>query len=138
MSSSLAPVASQQEQPDAKKVDIAEEDDRNLVDLLVDQIEFANVILLNKIDVAPKDDVAFLRNLVQRLNPEAKVSPDMGSVCWCITVCCSHAQCKSNRCRCACAVLHWRNVCTLSAIHACIGQMCAHEATRMWQCYITC
>eukprot|EP00041_Stephanoeca_diplocostata_P009533 m.147204 g.147204 ORF g.147204 m.147204 type:complete len:497 (+) comp17781_c0_seq2:250-1740(+) len=62
-----------QAQSEAPDVEIPEEDDRNLVDLLVDQIEFANVILLNKMDVAPKDDVAFLRDLVKRLNPEATV-----------------------------------------------------------------
>lgn len=66
------------------------EDERNLVDLLVDQIEFANVILLNKMDVAPKEDVKFLRDLVHRLNPEAKVLETIRSNVKCADVINTH------------------------------------------------
>lgn len=36
-------------------------------------MEFANVILLNKVDLAKKSNVRELEALVQRLNPEARV-----------------------------------------------------------------
>eukprot|EP00037_Helgoeca_nana_P020505 m.203759 g.203759 ORF g.203759 m.203759 type:complete len:527 (-) comp25286_c0_seq1:72-1652(-) len=50
-----------------------DEDNRNIVDLLVDQIEFANVVLLNKVSSATKSDLKFIRGLVNRLNPSAQV-----------------------------------------------------------------
>lgn len=48
-----------------------ENDHRTLVNLLTDQIEFANVILINKTDLVSKADLAFLKALIQKLNPEA-------------------------------------------------------------------
>jgi G3E family GTPase len=51
----------------------SEDDNRTLVDLLVDQIEFANVIVLNKIsDVTPEHRETLLR-VLKSLNPEAKI-----------------------------------------------------------------
>ncbi|MDM5188015.1 GTP-binding protein [Bacillus sp. DX4.1] len=50
-----------------------ETDTREVIDLLIDQIEFANIILLNKIDLLEKEDVQELHNLLQTLNPEAKI-----------------------------------------------------------------
>ncbi|MCA1031482.1 GTP-binding protein [Bacillus timonensis] len=50
-----------------------EDDNREVVDLLIDQIEFANVIVLNKIDLVQRDDVEELKAVLQKLNPEAKV-----------------------------------------------------------------
>ncbi len=50
-----------------------EGDERTLVHLLVDQIEFADVILLSKTDIATKDQLAFAEGLITKLNPEAKV-----------------------------------------------------------------
>ncbi|WWC91819.1 uncharacterized protein L201_006766 [Kwoniella dendrophila CBS 6074] len=49
------------------------EDERNITDLLTDQIEFANVILLNKTDMVSKDQIAKIENLVKTLNPTAKI-----------------------------------------------------------------
>ncbi|WVR07615.1 hypothetical protein IAU60_004657 [Kwoniella sp. DSM 27419] len=49
------------------------EDERNITDLLTDQIEFANVILLNKVDLVRPDQVARVEGLVKTLNPTAKV-----------------------------------------------------------------
>jgi G3E family GTPase len=43
------------------------------VDLLVDQVEFADVIVINKTDLVTSEDVQSLIELTQRLNPEAKV-----------------------------------------------------------------
>jgi G3E family GTPase len=40
---------------------------------LTDQIEFANVILLNKTDMVPKEQIGSIENLVRTLNPAAKI-----------------------------------------------------------------
>ncbi len=48
-----------------------EGDNRSLVGLLVEQIEFADVIILNKISEAPNPDT--VRKLVRALNPEARL-----------------------------------------------------------------
>lgn len=50
-----------------------ETDDRDLSALLVDQVEFANVIVLNKIDLVPDDTRQRLRDLMQTLNPAARI-----------------------------------------------------------------
>ncbi|MDQ0242976.1 G3E family GTPase [Bacillus fengqiuensis] len=50
-----------------------ETDTREVVDLLIDQIEFANVILLNKIDLVAEGDVVELKAVLQKLNPEARI-----------------------------------------------------------------
>jgi G3E family GTPase len=48
-------------------------DTREVVDLLIDQIEFANVLVLNKIDLIDRDYVLELRAVLQKLNPSAKI-----------------------------------------------------------------
>lgn len=48
-------------------------DNRNIVNLLVDQIEFANVILLNKTDLVDKDTVGEIKAIIQKLNPKAEI-----------------------------------------------------------------
>jgi len=50
-----------------------ETDRREVIDLLIDQIEFANVILLNKVDLLEETDLLELENLLYKLNPEAKI-----------------------------------------------------------------
>jgi G3E family GTPase len=50
-----------------------ENDTREVVDLLIDQIEFANVIVLNKIDLVEENTVRELKAVIQKLNPEAKI-----------------------------------------------------------------
>lgn len=54
---------------------IAAEDTRAVVDLLIDQIEFADVILLNKCDMVKRSDAEALTALLKRLNPRALVVP---------------------------------------------------------------
>jgi G3E family GTPase len=49
------------------------EDGRTVVNLLVDQIEFANVILLNKTDLISEDEAAQLEKLINKLNPGARI-----------------------------------------------------------------
>jgi G3E family GTPase len=50
-----------------------EADTREVVDLLIDQIEFANVLILNKIDLVEKESVLELKAVLQKLNPDAKI-----------------------------------------------------------------
>lgn len=50
-----------------------EGDHRNIVNLLTDQIEFANVIILNKTDLVSANDLAILKAALTRLNPGAKI-----------------------------------------------------------------
>lgn len=52
---------------------LGEEDERTLVDLLVEQIEFANVIILNKIDLISKEELATVRAIIRSLNAKAKI-----------------------------------------------------------------
>lgn len=52
---------------------LSEEDERTISHLLADQIEFANVIVLNKIDLVSKDDLSYLESVIKHLNPEAKI-----------------------------------------------------------------
>lgn len=50
-----------------------EGDERTLVDLIVDQIEFADVIVLNKSDVVSASDIPKMRSLIRRLNTTAEI-----------------------------------------------------------------
>ena len=54
---------------------IDDEDDRSIADLLVDQVELANVLALNKTDQMTSDEVAQLTAILRRLNPEAVLAP---------------------------------------------------------------
>lgn len=54
---------------------------KHLSELLVDQIEFANVIILNKVDLAEDQALVSLEQLVKKLNPSAKIlRSEMGRV----------------------------------------------------------
>jgi len=54
--------------------EIAEEDQgRSVATLMIDQIEFANVILLNKTDLVSADELNVVRSTVKKLNPSAKI-----------------------------------------------------------------
>jgi G3E family GTPase len=52
-------------------VGLDENDARDLVQLLVDQVEFANVIILNKADLVPEADLTYLEAILGKLNPDA-------------------------------------------------------------------
>jgi len=62
------------DQPDAEG---NEDEERTLADLMVDQVEFANVILLSKCDVMEKEnklkELQAVEQLLKRLNPKAEV-----------------------------------------------------------------
>jgi G3E family GTPase len=57
---------------DRKLTDI-EGDYRTIVNLLTDQIEFANVIILNKTDLVDAKTLGLLKASIQKLNPSAKI-----------------------------------------------------------------
>jgi len=50
-----------------------ENDRRNIVNLLTDQIEFANVIILNKTDLVTSEQLGLLKAAIQKLNAEAQI-----------------------------------------------------------------
>ncbi len=50
-----------------------EEDRRTIVNLLVDQVEFANVIVLNKTDLVVEEQLKLLEGVIIKLNPDAKI-----------------------------------------------------------------
>ena len=52
---------------------LGEEDDRTLVHLLTDQIEFADIIILNKVGTADPGQVNAARAIVRSLNADAKI-----------------------------------------------------------------
>ena len=52
---------------------LGEDDERTLVDLLVEQIEFANVIILNKIDLISKEEIRTVEAIIRGLNAKAKI-----------------------------------------------------------------
>ena len=52
---------------------VTDEDGRTLSDLLIDQVEFANVILLNKCDLITEDEAKALEEAIRKLNPAARL-----------------------------------------------------------------
>ncbi len=50
-----------------------ETDSRTIVDLLTDQVEFANVIIINKIDLVSPYDLGRLEDILRHLNPTAQL-----------------------------------------------------------------
>ena len=56
-----------------RKMALSEEDERNIVDLLVDQIEFANVIIVNKTDLVSSQQVGLVKKIISQLNSSATI-----------------------------------------------------------------
>ncbi|MDX2936430.1 GTP-binding protein [Streptomyces ipomoeae] len=59
----------------ARGLDQYEDDERTVSDLLIDQIEFADVIVLNKLDLVDASTADRLTATLARLNPAARVVP---------------------------------------------------------------
>ena len=57
---------------DRKMTDI-EGDYRSIVNLLTEQVEFANVIILNKVELIHEKELGILRSTIQKLNTSAKI-----------------------------------------------------------------
>ncbi|MBM6629993.1 GTP-binding protein [Mammaliicoccus vitulinus] len=51
---------------------VSEEDERSISDLLIDQIEFCDVLILNKVDLVEEKDLAQLEIILRKLQPVAK------------------------------------------------------------------
>ncbi len=49
------------------------DDTRTIVNLLIDQIEFANVVILNKTDLVDAKTIGLLKSAISKLNPSAKI-----------------------------------------------------------------
>ena len=60
--------------------EISDEDERNISDLLVEQIEFCNVILISKIDLITRDERENLTAILKNLNRDAEIIPMMMGV----------------------------------------------------------
>ena len=56
-----------------KGIGLSEEDDRTIVDLLVDQVEFANVIVISKTDLVAQTSLRKLEAILRSLNPDARL-----------------------------------------------------------------
>ena len=54
---------------------LGEEDERSVADLLVDQVEFADIILVSKTDLVELQQVERLEAILKTLNTDAKVLP---------------------------------------------------------------
>lgn len=55
------------------KEDVPEEDQRTISDLFADQLEFANVIIVNKVDMVDRRTLGRVRAYIKTLNPTAKI-----------------------------------------------------------------
>ena len=53
--------------------EVPEEDQRTISDLFADQIEFANVVIVNKVDAVDKQTLGRVKAYVKTLNPTAKI-----------------------------------------------------------------
>ncbi|OQK16791.1 4-hydroxytetrahydrobiopterin dehydratase [Methyloprofundus sedimenti] len=54
---------------------LGEDDERNIADLLAEQIEFSTVILISKADLICSDERDNLTTIIKSLNPEAEIIP---------------------------------------------------------------
>lgn len=54
-------------------VSMGEDDERTVVDLLIEQIEFSNVLVLNKTDLMSPSEIAQLEHILKSLNPAAEI-----------------------------------------------------------------
>ncbi|MFT4303974.1 MAG: GTP-binding protein [Candidatus Woesearchaeota archaeon] len=56
-----------------RKQQVSEEDERSVVDLMVDQLEFANIILVNKVDLVNKKQLKEIHGMIRSINSEAEI-----------------------------------------------------------------
>lgn len=54
---------------------LGDEDERSVADLLIEQVEFADIILISKCDLIEADDLARLTSILKTLNTQADIIP---------------------------------------------------------------
>jgi G3E family GTPase len=60
---------------------MGENDERTVTELLIDQVEFANVIVISKVDLVSQTDLEKLRGVLHHLNPDAVlINADHGEI----------------------------------------------------------
>lgn len=65
----------------ARGLALGPEDERTIADLLIEQVEFANVLVISKTDLVSPEELARLQAILHHLNPEARqVRADHGRV----------------------------------------------------------
>jgi G3E family GTPase len=65
----------------ARAIALSDDDERSVSDLLVEQVEFADVLVLSKLDLVTAADALRLDGMLRRLNPDARiVRADQGRV----------------------------------------------------------
>lgn len=57
----------------ARRIALGEDDQRTIPDLLVEQIEFANVLVISKVDLVSPAEVERLTGMLRHLNPDARI-----------------------------------------------------------------
>lgn len=57
----------------ARRIALGDDDERTISDLLVEQVEFANVLVLSKLDLVAPGDVGRLEGMLRHLNPDATI-----------------------------------------------------------------
>ncbi|MEM1165877.1 MAG: zinc metallochaperone GTPase ZigA [Planctomycetota bacterium] len=56
-----------------REMGLSDEDERSIADLLTDQVEFADVILVNKCDLVDESELRHVEGMIRTLNADAKV-----------------------------------------------------------------
>lgn len=56
-----------------RKMELSENDERTITDLLISQIEFADVLIMNKMDLVNPEEKSRLIGILKKLNPKAKI-----------------------------------------------------------------
>ena len=57
----------------SRQLEVSDQDERTIADLLTDQVEFADVILINKVDLVTAEELSRLRAILHHLNPRARL-----------------------------------------------------------------
>lgn len=63
-----------------RNLELSAEDERTITDLLISQIEFADVLIMNKMDLVSLEEKTRLMGILKKLNPKAKIIESKKSV----------------------------------------------------------